>query len=495
MFRISIILAAIFPLWPLFGQDTTFLTTYGGISQDQGRSIVQTYDGGFLITGSTSSFGYGNTDVYLVKTDSAGTYLWSKTFGGSNVDWGMSLKETGDRGIIIAGYTNSFGSGGYDVYLIRTDSIGDTLWTKTYGGNDWDFGYSVQICPDKGYIICGETYSYGNGLNDIYLIKTDSNGVEQWSQTYGGSDHDYGKYVDITYDGKYIVAGATKSYSVGDYDMYLLKVNTTGDTLWSNTFGGDSSDIAYAVNSNSDSTYIIAGSTKSYGAGNWDFYLMKTNINGDSVWDDVLGGPDYEEWYSVKESPDNAYIITGYSLSQIGAGGEEIFVYKVDTVGGYIQLKTYGGTEYDRGYEVINSNSGYAVVGITNSFGVGLNDAFLIKTDINFSTSNTNVTEYNDPLSIEESNHFGDINNLFTVNPNPATNFIIVDFSSLKRKYDSFYIHITNILGQDVFSKQYYNTNHLMIDISGFASGVYILSVDSLQMIDSQHRTKIIIRN
>ena len=161
---------------PFFSIGQGWEKIYGGTSDEWGFSIQQTNDGGYIITGYTNSFGNGTEDLYLIKTDNNGDSLWSKTFGATNGEEGSSVQQTNDGGYIITGSTQSFGNGGYDVWLIKTDGNGDSLWTKTYGGIDDDHGSSVQQTNDGGYIITGYTSSFGNGDIDIYIIKTDGNG-------------------------------------------------------------------------------------------------------------------------------------------------------------------------------------------------------------------------------------------------------------------------------------------------------------------------------
>ena len=154
----------------------TFQKTYGGVNSEFGFSVQQTIDNGFILTGITMSFGVGNNDIYLIKTNVHGDTLWTKTYGGESDDRSYCIQQTTDSGYIITGYTSSFGAGNKDVYLIKTDSAGDTLWTKTFGGLLDDWGNSIQQTSDGGYIILGSTESFGSGNFDFYLIKTDSDG-------------------------------------------------------------------------------------------------------------------------------------------------------------------------------------------------------------------------------------------------------------------------------------------------------------------------------
>ncbi|KPL11642.1 hypothetical protein AMJ71_00005, partial [candidate division TA06 bacterium SM1_40] len=199
----------------------TFERTYGGISSDGGYSVAQTVDGGYIVTGFTVPFPAANRDVYLIKTDEAGDTVWTRTYGGSDDEDGYFVAQTADGGYIIAGRTQSFGAGAYDMYLIKTDGVGDTAWTRTFGGPIEDEARSVAQTADGGYIVAGFTGSFGAGARDVYLVKTDSSGDMVWTRTYGGSDDDYGSSVALTSDGGYIITGYTGSFGAGEYDVYL----------------------------------------------------------------------------------------------------------------------------------------------------------------------------------------------------------------------------------------------------------------------------------
>jgi len=248
--------------------------TYGGSDDDEGYSVAQTSDGGYIVAGRTRSFGAGEYDVYLVKTDGLGDTIWTRTYGGGGEDLGYSVALTSDGGYIVAGYTGSFGAGG-DVYLVKTDAVGDTILTRTYGGSSDDWGYSVAQTSDGGYIVAGRTASFGAGGYDVYLVKTDGLGDTLWTRTYGGSDDDYGYSVAQTSDGGYIVSGGTRFFGAGSWDFYLVKTDAVGDTIWTRTYGGSGNDHGNSVAQTSDGGYIVAGVTA---AG--DVYLVKTDSLG-----------------------------------------------------------------------------------------------------------------------------------------------------------------------------------------------------------------------
>ena len=266
--------------------------TFGGADREYGHSVQQTQDGGYIITGSTSSFGNGDSDVYLIKTDSNGNELWTQTFGGIDREYGHSVQQTQDGGYIITGYyynleslgTNNNGNSVsqifQDIYLIKTDGSGNEIWSKTFEGLGNDLGNSVQQTNDGGYIICGETESFGNGDWDVYLIKTDNNGDSLWTKTFGGSNDDVGQSIHQTNDGGYIITGSTQSFGNGGYDVWLIKTDENGDTLWTKTFGGSNWDFGYSVQQTTDGGYIITGSTLSFGNGGGDVYIIKTDGNG-----------------------------------------------------------------------------------------------------------------------------------------------------------------------------------------------------------------------
>ena len=372
-FLVGLLLVMVFVL-PAFSQQR-WQRAYGGGNGDCGESVQQTSDGGYIVGGYTESFGNGR-QVYLIKTNASGDTLWTRTYGGTGYDEGYSVQQTSEGGYIITGGTNSFGNG-TQVYLIKTNSSGDTLWTKTYGGPTHNVGYSVRQTSDGGYIIVGVTMPVGDTLGDVYLIKTSPSGDTLWTKTYGGEYGDAGNSVQQTSDGGYIVAGGYYSSWYGN-QAYLLKTNMNGDTLWSRTFGAGY-EFGHSVQQTTDGGYIMAGSTYPRGS-SWQVYLIKTDSAGETLWIKDYGGTSYDFGNSVQQTTDAGYIITGW-CSYLGRNA--VYLVKTNASGDTLWTKAYEGTRQELGYYVQQtSDGGYIIAGETQSYGNGI-QVYLIKTDAN----------------------------------------------------------------------------------------------------------------
>ena len=364
----------------------TWQKTFGGSAWDEARSVQQTKDGGYIVAGSTCSFEDIDGDVYILKLNADGSLAWQKSWGGVNEDHAYSIQETNDGGYILAGATWSFGAGKYDAYVLKIDASGDFVWHKYFGGAYDDWAYSVQQTNDGGYIVAGGTSSNENDPSNVYILKLNADGSLDWQETFGGTAWDEAYSIQQTTDGGYIVAGSTSSFGSGYYDLYILKLKSDGSLDWQKTFGGSNNDEAYSIQQTDDGGYIVAGYTEPSGAGHRDVYILKLNANGDKVWEKILGGSDDNVAWSVQQTDDGGYIVSG-SIYSSDITSFDVYVLKLDASGNLIWRRIFGGIYWENGYSVQQTlDGGYIVAGSTSSFGAGLPDAYVLKLDENGNT-------------------------------------------------------------------------------------------------------------
>ena len=292
------------------GDDDVWMKTFGGRNFDLGTYATETSDGGYIVVGFTASFGEGSDDIWLIKIDYQGEMEWEKFYGGKGSDQGADVKQTSDGGYIITGSTGSDAVGKQDVWLIKTDENGEMLWDKTFGGVEWDHGYEVEETSDGGYIIIGDYGHTGGPRGDIWLIKTDSNGNKLWDKIFGGKGHNGGASIDFTSDGGYIIVGS--SYVPGEtnsYDVWLIKTDENGEMLWDKKFEGDNSDHGCDVQETTDGGFIIVGTT-GYSHPYSNVWLIKTDSNGEITWDRVIKGfADDQRGVDVRQTVNGGYIV------------------------------------------------------------------------------------------------------------------------------------------------------------------------------------------
>jgi len=365
---------------------TTFQKAYGGTEMDNGNSVRQTSDNGYIIVGSTTSFGSGGRDVLVIKTNALGDTTWTRTFGGAtDNEYGFCVQQNTDGGYIVSGVASSFDDVAGDMYLIKLDSAGDTIWTRTYGGIGYEWGAYVQQTTDGGFIIAGQTPAFGAGGFDAYLVKLDSSGNISWTKTYGNSGLETGSAVQQTTDGGYILSGEIDSYGAGNGDFYLIKTDSTGNVVWTKAYGTAGTEAGVTVKQTTDGGYIIGGTAA--GALGLDMCVIKTNSVGDILWTKLYGGPLTDECYEIIETTDGGYMMCGKSFSFSTAGDYDVYVVKVNSEGIVQWSKTYGASFGSSSNDIGNSiqqtnDGGYIIAGESLfGFGVGILNVYLIKTD------------------------------------------------------------------------------------------------------------------
>jgi len=346
----------------------TFEKTYGSGAFEEAKSVRQTSDGGYIIGGTnlvkvnslgneewtkpypstftnTTNQGYilvnsNSPTITFTKTDLNGNTIWQTNYSqGIWANHGEYIEQVEDGGYIVAGNFQSVTGSG--MLLLKLDSLGNKLWQKTFTeptSASFCFGFSVQQTIDKGYIIAGYTYiDYYDSTQhkDVFIVKTDSSGNQQWRRYFGGTMDDLGSFVKQDNQGNYLIAATTNSYSNGtESDMYLIKLDSIGDSLWTRTYGGNFEETATGLWPTNDGGCILVGQSNSFSNGDYNGYIVKTDENGDTLWIKNYGGIGIETINSVQQTADNGYVIAGYTNS-IGAGDFDMFLLKTDSLGNY----------------------------------------------------------------------------------------------------------------------------------------------------------------
>ena len=373
----------------------TMVKNYGGTQNERGYSVKQTSDGGYVIVGSSTSYGAGGSDLWILKVDGLGEFSWSKTYGGQGNDIGRDITQTSDGGYIITGYTKSFSSGGdMDLWLIKTDANGESClysdggtcsensskWIKSFGTSGNDYGTSVQETSEGDFIVAGKS----GRIPSVFVIKTNSSGEKIWENLYGTGPGDRAQYIIERQDLGFLIVGKENANNVDD-NLCLINIDTDGAEVWHSLYGGGGADGGNHISEVSGGGYIIAGATKSYGNGNWDdLWLVKTSTGGSMEWQKTFGGSYTETGNYTHEKDEGGYMVTG-STESIGQGFYDIWVVSTDYTGNEIYSQTFGGNMDDKAIRGARGNSGeLLIIGYTNSFGNGGEDVLLIKIDPNY---------------------------------------------------------------------------------------------------------------
>lgn len=362
--------------------DTLWTSTFGGSSQEQCFDCVITPDGGFAMVGYTRSYGAGGDDLWLVKADSNGNLMWDKTFGGSSSDRGYSLCLTADGGLIIGGWTFSSGPGQADIWVLKTDSNGNLEWEKTFGTqNGFERCYDIIQDNDGSYVLVGETDNDGTTYVNIWLLKIDQTGNLLWEQQYGGTHDDYGLCVTENSSNGYAVAGWAYNGS-GYVDLHLLTTDPAGNLIDEELIGGSGSDYCRALTQLPDGSYLVAGETSSTSSGNFDGWLVKTQSDCTPIWETTYGSDDEDDFISsMQVLSDGRITLCGTTTVPAGTS-EDLWLLLTDESGSQTWETSFGGSGGEYGNAlVITYNGALVSAGYTTSFGAGSSDFWLLKTE------------------------------------------------------------------------------------------------------------------
>jgi len=360
-------------LIPSVAAEESWEQVYGGPHRDVGRCVRQTGDNGFILIGYSDSDAT-ETDIWLLKTDGQGNEEWSRSFSGPEYDYATHVEPTADGGYIMTGFWGS-GSGGFggDLWLMKTDALGQEEWSRFYDFRDRDTGMAVQQTADGGFIVTGSITTDGVEWNDILLLKTDAAGNEEWHREFGGDWLDYGNAVQQCMDGGYVIAGMKDNE-----DLWLIRTDATGTEIWNQVFGGNGEEKAAEVRQLPDGGFIVIGTTDSHGAGWDDAWLIRTDTGGNELWSRTYGGEGSETGEAIDLTVDGGFIITGRTSTGTGGLGD-LWLVKTDGNGVQQWQKSIGGPGSQLGYSVRQTNDGgFVATGTTKPSVSATTDLYLV---------------------------------------------------------------------------------------------------------------------
>ena len=370
----------------LSGNELQWSKTYGGPAADAGRAVCKTLDGGYLITGYTFAPHNVDADILVIKTDRNGNLEWKKVLGGAGMDFGNDCRTT-ETGYLITGYTTSLGKGKRDVYTAEIKKNGKIRWEKTFGGAEDDIGMSIASTPEGHYYIGGFTSSFGKGEEDIYVIKMNSSGKEMWSRTYGGKRMDRTKSISVSTDEGLVIGATSLTYGGSNSDFYIFKINSSGDSLWARNFNaqgkwGHGFDRCQALSPASDKGYLLTGYSDCNDM--MDVVVIKTDEQGRQEWIRSFGNyPFYDYGNSIIESSSGRYVVTGI-IKSIPAENRlydnDIFIAEMDIQGNIMRNIKITGNGNDWAADICSSeDESLVMVGHSNSTENGSRDVCLMK--------------------------------------------------------------------------------------------------------------------
>ena len=435
--------------------DTLWTRTFGAAGSDGALCVRQTWDGGFIAAGSTSSFGVWG-DAWLIRINAQGDSIWSRNYGGLDEDVANSVLQTADSGLVFAGYTRT-SPAGCDGWLVRTNAAGDTLWTRRLVHNHNEMLTSVQPTEDGGYVLTGYLRAPASGYYDGWLIRTNAAGDTLWTRTFGGVYEDCFYEACETFDGGFVAAG----YGGSNRCFWLVKTNGNGDCLWSRTFCAPSSAaVARSLQQTADSGFVIAGWGDVRSTGTFDFWLIKTDASGDSLWSRVYGGNADDFAYCVRTTRDGGFVLcggTGYGtpsgirVIRTNAAGDSLWGLAFDEIEGHARCVE------------VTTDGGYILAGYATPIGSANSDLWLMRLALDVSSAGNSCSLH--PSSF-----------ILSVFPNPFNPVTEIAYDLAKAGRVS--LRVFDLLGREVavlkdgFAEA--GSHRITFDGGELSSGIYI---------------------
>ena len=362
--------------WYLFNE------LYGESGFQYGRAMLQTNNGDYIIVGNSSVFGDSFSNAILTKVNYKGEQIWKKDYSFSDTDRLNSFVELENGDLVLVGYSMSSTNSSKDILIIRSDSEGNIIWQHTYGGNEDEVGNSIDITSDNNFIVCGDKIDSNNGKSLCYIMKVNGNGEEYWSDEIGGEQNDHGYSIITTSDGGSAISGMTRSSGNISGDAWILKLNNDGIIEWSKSYGGNGSESGRKIIETNDNCYLIVGSSDSFGSGDNDAYLIKIDSQGNQLWSETYGGGGTDHGRFVMQTVDQGYIISGYSDSIGESNNFDFWLFKVDPLGVIEWQRSYNSDGNDRAFSGMQTlDGGYAIAGYGSLNSTTPPDLKIIKTD------------------------------------------------------------------------------------------------------------------
>ncbi len=358
-------------------KDQFWSTTYGGAKADQANDVVATSDGAVLAA-STASWGSGDSDIYVLKIDKSGNKIWDKTLGGRGYEAARAIAATPDGGYVVVGETSSYGAGDADAYVVKLNAQGVYEWSRTFGGARYDTAKAVGITSDGGVVVAGYNESYGNASGDIHAVRLDSQGRTVWERTFGGRLKDSANSLTIATDGTILIAGYTQLTEDSMYARYVLKTDRDGNLLWSKAYANK--PMAQAVIALDGGSFVIAGSMYSQTTRAIELTVSKLDKYGNEVWEKSHSAGADVTVNAFKQTRDGGYVAGGETFGGPTGRVYGAYVAKLDRDGNKSWDKIFGGSQSDSAWGVAEaSEGGYYVAGYTYSYGAGDSDLYVLK--------------------------------------------------------------------------------------------------------------------